>query len=136
MKQILKMVRYQKYTKRNKNWGFLNGGLPQTGPPKFKLFNHTRWTHEIFRVGEYTQTFSQRGLSKTQTFKPFKMDTWNGGPQIFNFRIWSNLCISAPSASFERCFSSAVLTASEFRMQLSGEHLKALNVMDCNKPQL
>ena len=46
------------------------------------------------------------------------MDTWNGGPQIFNFPIWSNLCISAPSASFERCFSSADLTVSEFRMQL------------------
>ena len=64
------------------------------------------------------------------------MDTWNGGPQIFNFPIWSNLCIPAPSASSEECFSSAGLTVSELRMQLSGEHLEALNVMHCNKALL
>ena len=32
------------------------GGLPQTGPKKFKLFNHLRQTHEIFRVGIYKET--------------------------------------------------------------------------------
>ena len=44
------------------------GILPQTDPPKFKLFNHSRWTHEIFRVGKYEKTFSQTGLSEIQTF--------------------------------------------------------------------
>ena len=58
------------------------------------------------------------------------MKLWS---QIFNFPISSNLCIPAPSDSSERCFSSAGLTLSELRMQLSGEHLKALNVMHCNK---
>ena len=43
------------------------------------------------------------------------------------------LCISATSASSEWCFSSADLTVSELRTQLSGERLKALNVMPCYK---
>ena len=42
----------------------------------------------------------------------------------------------APSAFSERCFSSAGLTVSELRMQLSGEHLEAFNVMHCNKALL
>ena len=61
------------------------------------------------------------------------MYTYNGGPQIFNFPISSNHYIPAPSASFKRYFSSAGLTVSELRMQLSGKHLEALNVMHCNK---
>ena len=44
--------------------------------------------------------------------------------------------LPAPSAFSERCFSSAGLTVSELRMQLSGEHLEALNVMHCNKALL
>ena len=68
MNQIFKMGRYQKQTKGNKNWGYHNGSLPQTDPLKFKLFNLSRWTHEIFRVANYEKTFSQAGLSKTQTF--------------------------------------------------------------------
>ena len=39
----------------------------------------------------------------------------------------------APSAFSEKCFSSEGFTVSELRMQLSGEHLEALNVMRCNK---
>ena len=48
--------------------GATNGGLPETDPPEFKLFNHSRWTHEIFRVGKYEKKFSQMGISKTQVF--------------------------------------------------------------------
>ena len=36
-------------------------------------------------------------------------------------------------ASFERCFSSASLTASELRTQLSGKHFEPLNVMPCDE---
>ena len=42
-------------------------------------------------------------------------------------------CIPATLTSSERSFSSAGLTVSELRMQLSGEHLEALNVIHCNK---
>ena len=38
MDQIFGMPRYQKQTKRNKNWGYHNEGNPQMGPPEFKLF--------------------------------------------------------------------------------------------------
>ena len=24
-------------------------------PPKFKVFNHSSWTHEIFKVGKYEE---------------------------------------------------------------------------------
>ena len=46
------------------------------------------------------------------------------------------LCIPATSASSERSFSSAGLTASNLRTQLTGEHLEALNVLHCNKALL
>ena len=67
-----------------------------------------------------------------------KLKLFNHGIKVpnFNFPIWSNLCISAPSASSERCFSSAGLTVRELRVQLSDEHLEALNVMKCNKALL
>ena len=29
------------------------GGPPKRGPPKFKLFNLSSWTHEIFKVSKY-----------------------------------------------------------------------------------
>ena len=44
-----------------------------------------------------------------------------------------DLSIPTTSASSETCFSSAGLTVSELRTQLSGERLEALNVMHCNK---
>ena len=44
------------------------------------------------------------------------------------------LSIPATSAApSERCFSSAGLTLNNFRIRLSGEHLEALNVLQCNK---
>ena len=46
------------------------------------------------------------------------------------------LCIPATSAASERCFSSAGLTVSSLRTQLTGEHLEALNVLHCNKALL
>ena len=46
------------------------------------------------------------------------------------------LCIPATSASSERSFSSARLTASNLRTQLTGEHLEALKVLHCNKALL
>ena len=42
----------------------------------------------------------------------------------------------ALSAFSERCFSRAGLIVSELKMQLSGEHLEALNVMLCNEALL
>ena len=53
MDQILRMGSYQKQTKSNKNWGSKMGVLPKWCPPKFKLFNLLRWTHEIFKVSKY-----------------------------------------------------------------------------------
>ena len=29
------------------------GGTSETGPTKLKLYNHSCYTHEIFRVGKY-----------------------------------------------------------------------------------
>ena len=44
---------------------------------------------------------------------------------------------ATPTISFFRkCFFSAGLIVSELRMQLSGEHLEALNVMHCNEALL
>ena len=43
------------------------------------------------------------------------------------------LCIPATSTFSEKCFSSAGLTVSELRTQLSGGHLEAFNVMHSNK---
>ena len=52
----------------------------------------------------------------------------------FEATFFKILCVPATSsASSERCFSSAGLTASELRTQLSGEHLEALKVMHCIK---
>ena len=31
------------------------GGTPQTGPPKFQLFNPSCYTHEIFRTCKYQE---------------------------------------------------------------------------------
>ena len=31
------------------------GGTPQTGRPKFQLFNHSCWAHEIFRICKYEE---------------------------------------------------------------------------------
>ena len=54
------------------------GGFPQTGPKKFKLFNHPCQTHEIFRVDKYYKKIifgyikmwdtPQTGMSKFQIF--------------------------------------------------------------------
>ena len=82
-----------------------------------------------------------------------KKDPPNGALQNSNFLSWPREMVvhkfstSSFEATFfkiplhscyisytsERCFSSAGLTASELRTQLSGEHLKPLNVMHCNK---
>ena len=44
-------------------------GFPRTGPAKFKLFNHSRWTHKIFRVGKYKKKrFPKRGSPKLKLF--------------------------------------------------------------------
>ena len=57
------------------------GVSPQMGPPKFKLFYHSRYTHEIFRVGKYEEKIKfdliwgyQNGGS-----------TSNGAANILNF---------------------------------------------------
>ena len=113
-------------------------GVPQTGLPKFKLFNHSRWTHEIFRKGKYDKSFPQTGLSKIQTFKAGHIKWWSTNSQLPHLKQLDSkyLCIPATSASSEWCFSSAGLTMSELKTQLSGEHFEALNVMHCNKALL
>ena len=55
------------------------GGFPQTGPKKFKHFNHSCQTHEIFRVGKYTKR-SKFGGSKLG-FIPLS----NEATKILNF---------------------------------------------------
>ena len=52
------------------------GGPPKTGPPKFKLFNHSRLTNEIFRVGKYEE--------KIKYEKIFGYSS-NGAAKILNF---------------------------------------------------
>ena len=54
----------------------------------------------------------------------------------FSTFLFEATCIPGPSASSKICFSNAGLTVSELRMQLSGEHVEALNVMQCNKALL
>ena len=80
--------------------------FPELGPPKFKLFNLLSWTHEMV---DHKFSFHLRQLASKY------------------------FCIPAASASSERCFSSACMTVSELRTQLSSEHLEALNAMPCNK---
>jgi len=54
------------------------------------------------------------------------------------FPMLHTICVKyfstpASSASSERCFSSAGLTATALRSRLSGSHLEALNILHCNK---
>ena len=44
--------RYQGGLLLDWNRGFNLGYLPQSGPPKFKLFNLLNWTHENFKVSK------------------------------------------------------------------------------------
>ena len=65
------------------------------------------------------------------------MKFWFKNSQLPHLKQLASTCLCIPetSASSERCFSSAGLTVSELRTQLSGEHLEVpvLNVMHCNK---
>ena len=65
------------------------------------------------------------------------MKWWSTNSQLSHLKqlALKHLSIPATSASSERCFSSARMTVSELRTQLSGEDLEALNVvyMHCNK---
>ena len=71
------------------------GGVPQTGPKKFKLFNHLCKTHENLRIGKYYKKIKfdkvweyqnegfplLRGPPKFWFFKAIKLDKsnfWNG----------------------------------------------------------
>ena len=47
------------------------GVPPQTGPPKLKLFNHSHWTDEIFRVGNYEEKFPSNGVLQISKFLTF-----------------------------------------------------------------
>ena len=79
--------------------------------------------------------FPKRGSPKLKLFNLLK---WMHEMVVHKFStfLFKATFYSAPSASFERCFSSADLTVSELKIQLSGEHLKVLNVMHCNKALL
>ena len=39
--EIFRVGKYEVKIKFDKIWAYQNGGTPQTGPPKFKLFNHS-----------------------------------------------------------------------------------------------
>ena len=46
------------------------------------------------------------------------------------------LSIPTTSASAERCFSSAGITASKLRCRITGRHVEQLNLLHCNKNAL
>ena len=60
-------------------------GVPQSGPSKFKLFKHSCWTHELFRVGKYEEKFPNRDPPK---FKNFNLLKWTHEMVVHEFPIF------------------------------------------------
>ena len=130
---FVQVWKFREDQKKKSKW---NTFSPKSGEDqKKKVFNKNR------------TLFSPNSRSDVHPFKLFGgcryglFSNYWGGIQP---NYWGNISphpplfrhpCSAPSASSERCFSSAGLTVSE-RMQQSGEHLEALNVMHCNKALL
>ena len=73
---------------------------------------------------------------KIQTNNTDILDWWHkNGEQLPTLKQMALKyhCIPATSASSERSFSSAGLTATKLRFRLTGKHVESLNVLHCNK---
>ena len=46
--------------------------FPEIGQPKFKLFNHSRYSHEIFMVGKYEESMKFDKIWGIKMWSPTK----------------------------------------------------------------
>nr|XP_039253466.1 uncharacterized protein LOC120330652 [Styela clava] len=87
---------------------------------------------EVASVSEETASYLK---TKIQTTNLNTLEWWksNTATPVLKELAVKYSCMPATSASSERSFSSAGLTASKLRSRLTGKHVEMLNVLHCNK---